>query len=385
MSISSVMAPSQTLLPTSPATGITLDPEPKFNSTFAYVTLAALIALAILQIAMVAYLIYLSYKGECLHCRDLQQQLRKWKSGELKPITPEMVWKRDALNKAASTSNASSNVDIEMGFVPHAMYRAPTPTQLETNQKATLFQKAKAKICHKSKSSSRSPDLSADDGVDRFFTLNPNESMDNPRSSCRNTTLFPQGVHTAPNLYANRYSPYPASSIYSQTTDVGRTEANESRVFTDVWSSDIANMRGPLHKEADKPNPYTGYAPPDHDQHDAHQCNVATAEATLESREYQEAESILNRASVADSERRRALSIVNLADQRLNYARHLSAYTEYSLPLDQPQEAEMPALPESYQVMDWRKKGLRPPELEQIQGDFSPYSNQELANKRKST
>ncbi|KAB2105026.1 hypothetical protein AG0111_0g6461 [Alternaria gaisen] len=373
-----------TSLPASSETAIPVAPEPKFNDTFAHVSLAAIITLAVLQIAMVAYLVYLRFKGECLHCRDLQQQLRKWKSGELKPITPQMVWRRDALNKVASASNPSSNFDVELGFVAHEMSRAPTPIQFETDKKPALFQKARTKVSRKDKSPIHTPDPLPDGGVDRFFTVDPDAPINNPEPSRRTTALLPQTRHNAGNLYATRNSPYPNSSTYSQDIDPVRTDVNVSRVFSDIWTPDIANMRGPIRKESYEPNLYAGHAATNHDPHDARhkERTVPTAPATLESREYKEAELASKHASSTDSETHRALSIVNLADQRLNVARHPSAYTEAGLPPDQSSEPEIPMRPESYQVLDWRKEGLTPSELEDIQEDFSPGLTRALANKR---
>ncbi|CAN9382922.1 unnamed protein product [Alternaria alternata] len=380
-----MVAPSQTSLPASSETAIAVAPKPKFNDTFAYVSLAAIITLAVLQIAMVAYLVYLRFKGECLHCRDLQQQLRKWKSGELKPITPQMVWRRDALNKVASASIPSSDLDVELGFVAHEMSRAPTPNQFETDKKPTLFQKARAKVSRKDKSPIHTPDPLPDDGVDRFFTVDPDAPINNPEPSRRTTALLPQTTYNAGNLYATRNSPYPISSMYSQDIDPVRTDGNGSRVFSDVWTSDIANMRGPLRKESYEPNPYPGHAATNHDPHDARhkERTIPTAPATLESGEYKEAELALKRASPTDSEMHRASSIVvNLTDQQLNVARHPSAYTEAGLPPDQSSEPEIPMRPQPYQVLDWRKEGLRPSELEDIQEDFSPGLTRALANKQ---
>ncbi|CAN9361551.1 unnamed protein product [Alternaria alternata] len=385
ISTSSMVAPSQTSLPASSETAIAVAPKPKFNDTFAYVSLAAIITLAVLQIAMVAYLVYLRFKGECLHCRDLQQQLRKWKSGELKPITPQMVWRRDALNKVASASIPSSDLDVELGFVAHEMSRAPTPNQFETDKKPTLFQKARAKVSRKDKSPIHTPDPLPDDGVDRFFTVDPDAPINNPEPSRRTTALLPQTTYNAGNLYATRNSPYPISSMYSQDIDPVRTDGNGSRVFSDVWTSDIANMRGPLRKESYEPNPYPGHAATNHDPHDARhkERTIPTAPATLESGEYKEAELALKRASPTDSEMHRASSIVvNLTDQQLNVARHPSAYTEAGLPPDQSSEPEIPMRPQPYQVLDWRKEGLRPSELEDIQEDFSPGLTRALANKQ---
>ncbi|KAF7678996.1 sugar transporter stl1 [Alternaria burnsii] len=332
ISTSSMVVPSQTLLPASSETAIPVAPEPKFNDTFAYVSLAAIITLAVLQIAMVTYLVYLRFKGECLHCHDLQQQLRKWKSGELKPITPQMVWRRDALNKVASASNPSSNLDVELGFVAHEMSRAPTPIQFEIDNKPTLFQKARAKVSRKDKSSIHMPDPLPDDGVDRFFTVNPDAPINNPEPSRRTTALLPQTTYNAGNLYATRNSPYPTSSIYSQDIDPVRTDGNGSRVFSDIWTPDIANMRGPPRKESYDSNLHAGHATTNHDPHDARhkERTIPTTPATLESREYKEAELALKRASATDSE----------------------------------------------------KDGLRPSELEDIQEDFSPGLTRALANKQ---
>jgi hypothetical protein len=173
--------------------------------------------------------------------------------------------------------------------------------------------------------------------------------------------------------------------MYSHDIDPVRTDGKGSRVFSDIWTPDIANMRGPVRKESCEPNPYAEHAVTNHDPHNARhkERTIPTAPATLESREYKEAELALKRVSATDSETHRALSIVNLADQRLNVARHPSAYTEAALPPDQSSEPEIPMRPKSYQVLDWRKEGLRPSELEDIQKDFSPGLTRALANKRK--
>jgi hypothetical protein len=346
----------------------------KFNDTFAIATLTALIALAILLIIMVSYLIYLRLKGECIHCRDLQQQLAKWKSGDLKRITPQMVWQREALNKKTSCSNPFTDVDTEMGVVGRGMSRAPTVASLEADKKPSLYQKVKDKMSRRGKSPTRTPDFPSHD-IDRFSYYSPPQP--------------PQAGSDGNNLYANRYSAYPSSSIYSQAMNIGRTDANGARVFSEVETSDIADMRGPLRQEADEPNRYTAYAPTAHDPYNRldpqqKERNIATAMAQIESKEYKNAEAVLKRISATDEETHRALSIINLRDQQLNVARHPSMYTEVGLPLDQPPEDEVPARPESYQVLDWREKGMRPPELEDVEEDFSPYLNNELKNKRKS-
>ncbi|RYO26045.1 hypothetical protein AA0111_g8354 [Alternaria arborescens] len=296
-----------------------------------------------------------------------------------------MVWRRDALNKTASASNPSSNLDVELGFVAHEMSRALTPNQFETDKKPTLFQKARAKVSRKDKSPIYTPDPLPDDGVDRFFTVDPDTPIDNPEPSRRTTALLPQTTYNAGNLYATRNSPHPTSSIYSQDIDPVLTDGNGSRVFSDIWTPDIANMRGPLRKESYEPNLYAGHAATNHDPHDARhkERTIPTAPATRESREYKEAESALERASAMDSETHRALGIANLADQRLNVAHHPSAYTEAGLPPDPSSESEIPMRPVSYQVLDWRKEGQRPSELENIQEDFSPGLTRALANKRK--
>ncbi|KAL1795996.1 hypothetical protein ACET3X_006220 [Alternaria dauci] len=388
ISISSVVTPSPTSLPTSDTT-IPLVGKPKFNDTFAYVTLGAIIALALLQIAMIAYLVYLRFKGECLNCHDLEKQLRKWNSGELKPITPQMIWRRNSLGKGALASKYPSDIDVEKGFVPHAMSRAPTLTQLENNKKPTLFQAAKAKVLRKAKSPNRTPDPPSDDNVDRFFTVDPDAPDVEPESSRRTSTLLPQTTYDDGNLYATRHSPYPESSIYSRNPEPGPNGANESRVFNDIWTQDIASMRRPLRKEADEPNPFVKHVPTYYNPYNARQKarNIAAAEATLESEEYKEAEAVLNRTSATDFETRRALSIVNLADQRLNVARHPSMYTEAGFFLGQSAEPEpeLPERPESYQVLAWRKEGLRPAELEDIQEDFSPDLRRASTDKHKDT
>jgi hypothetical protein len=296
ISISLPNVSSRTLLPTSSVTGIPFAPKQKFNDTFAYVILTALIALAVLLIAMVLYMIYLRCKGQCPQCHGLKQQLSKWKSGELRPITPLMVMKREALKETPLSSNASSEVDVEMGLVGRRISCAATVDQLESNKKLSLFKKAKAKIARKDKSITRLPASSTDNNADRFFTVNEDATINNPCPFRTTKPQLPQSGYDADYLYADCYSAYPTSSTYSQPTDVCHTGVDESRVFTGVSTVNISYIRRPLCKESDKPKRYTAYAPEtDHNPHGSRQKehSIADALAKLESREYEEAESVL--------------------------------------------------------------------------------------------
>jgi hypothetical protein len=302
----------------------------------------------------------------------LQRQLAKWKSGELKRITPLMVMERDALNKIASSNNASSDVDIEMDFFGREMSRAPSLDKFEGNKKPSLFRKVKAKFPRKGKSPARNPGSPSADAINRFFTVNEDAPISDTDPSRHTTPLLSQAGNGANSLYATHCSTYPAFSMYSKAEEFGHTDTDRLRVFSDVSTPDIANMRGPLRNESDEPNRYTAYAPTDHDPYDTgpKERNIAIALVRLESAEYKDAESVLKRASATDSETRRALSIVNLTDQQLNIARHPSKYTEAGLPMNQSPEFDLPARPDSYQVFDWRKKGGIPPEPKDIQEDF---------------
>lgn len=328
ISISSAV-PSQTSRPTSSPTVILLGQKRQFNDTSVIVILSLFILFAILLIAMVGYLIFMRFKGKCSSCRDLQEQILKWESGELKCITPHMIMERDMLNKTPWAHYTSSELDQETGYLGHKMSRAPTIYQAERQRGPSFFQKIKARIARGGKSSARAPDL---------------------------PTTYNDG-----HQYSARSSAYPASCTYYYP----KKDDKEMRVFTDVSISAISSIRGPLRKESDEPRRYTAYAPTEDDGDYSLQkeTNIAHAMASLESREYKDANAVLKRQSATGSEIRRALGFVNTKDQQMKVALHPSLYSEVDKSIYESPDANTTSQAGEYQPFSWRKKGRKPPDL----------------------
>jgi hypothetical protein len=331
-------ASSTTSMPTSSATlpasyispGV---PKPKFNDTFAYVVLAVVGLLAILLLAMLGYLIYLCCRGQCPKCRDMKQQLDKWEFELIKRITKDMASKREVYNKHKSTTSSyvSSDTDIELGvYSSRTSARTEALNMLEGQPKPSFWQNAKSKMTGKGKScaNTRSPSPSSPTptNIDRFFTVDiPDEGAAGPFGTYYIPPQPPQvSYEPSPTLRPTSY----ASSEYSQPTGSTRT----CRVFTDHTGSSF-KTRGPLQKEADGPKSYTAYScrrdsSPEIYNPRPKQLRIRLAEEAFDTQEYKDAERMLARGSAVSEDMRRALSIVNFADQNVNMARHPSSYTD---------------------------------------------------------
>lgn len=60
----------------------------------AILTLVAVIISSIILLSSFCYFIFLRFRGKCPNCPDFEDQLKKYKRGELKPVTPSMVQER---------------------------------------------------------------------------------------------------------------------------------------------------------------------------------------------------------------------------------------------------------------------------------------------------
>jgi hypothetical protein len=346
-----------------------------------YVILVIIAILALLLLTILGYLIFLYCRGQCPECLDMKLQLDKWESGQLKRITKDMVKKREALNKHKSTTSsyASSDADIELGVYPdRTSARSEALSQLEGRAKSSFWQNAKSKVTGKGKSraSSRNPSLTPTN-IDRFFGMSTihidGEDGDAPGPS--GTYKIP--YHLPQVSYepspALRHTTYSSSSEYSQPTD----SARESRVFADHTGSSF-QPRGPLQKEVDEPRSYTAYSKRRDSSREIYnprpkQLRIRLAEEALESQEYKNAEQTLNRASTASYDMRRALSIVNFADLRVNMARHPSLYSE----VDAGRAFHEQPVPEQ-PITDFREDRQQAPAPGDVPEDFSGYLAKEM-------
>jgi hypothetical protein len=299
----------------------------------------------------------------------MKQQLDKWESGQLKRITKDMVKKREAFNKHKSTTSsyASSDTDIELSVYPsRTSARTEALNMLEGQPKPSFWQNAKSKMTGKGKSRASTHDPSPSSpiptDIDCFFTVDVPEDAPGPSSTYGIPSQPPQVSYEPSPTLSTSYS----SSEYSQPTVSTRT----SRVFTDHTGSSF-QTRGPLQKEADKPKSYTAYScrrdssPEIYNPHPK-QLRIRLAKEALETQEYKDAERMLARGSAGSYDMRRALSIVNFADQRVNMVRHPSLYTDIEAGrFEQP-------------VSDFRQDRQQAPVPGDVPEDYSGYLANEL-------
>ncbi|USP75434.1 hypothetical protein yc1106_02708 [Curvularia clavata] len=289
---------ASTILPVASALPETAGGE-KFDDTFAYVILGLITLVAVLLLAMLISMIYLRWRGKCPECQAMRKQLERWESGEQKPITPAVVRQREAFNKSASQATAPAELDLERGDAGEAEQVFPAAlSKIEAAKRPSIWKMTKRKP------------------VPNTYTPSTN----------RNSACWPE----------------------SRSAETQQTDGSELRVFADMPVS--------------PPKPYAAYvADEDHLTYpDIRGQEIRDAEAAIESEEYKKAEAIMKRASAADSVIRRATSIVNLADQRLNIARNPSMYPEFCRPKNEPEE---------YQMTEWRKRDSKPYDPDELYTD----------------
>lgn len=273
---------------------------------------------------MLAAMLCLRSKDKCPNCRNMQKQLKKWESGELKPITPAMVKEREALNRLSSQSNTPSKLDVELGGAHETDHVCAA--EVEESTKLSTWEKMKSKVLRDNKPSATARNPYVETEANRPFTVAGGDTVhDYPDYSPRVSPKAPRVEHE-PNTHltvpaAHHFS---GSSFYSSPTDIQRANGRESRVFTDVPVAE--------------PKRYTTTS---------RNQEIMFAQNALKSEEYKRAEMIMKRGTARDSVIHRATSIVNLADQQLNIARRPSLYPEFR----GPESAEQ------YEMIEWRKRG----------------------------
>ncbi|KAK1907848.1 hypothetical protein P3342_006178 [Pyrenophora teres f. teres] len=320
---------SITGVPTEVPAGAPVAFKHQFDDTSIRIFAAAFAVLGLLLLVTVCYMIYLRCQGKCPRCNDMAKQLEKWQSGELKRITPEMVRQREAFNKSASSSNASSELEIEMASLGGATAaRSVALDRPKPNKQPTFWDKAKGKL----------------------FYIRKEEEPVGP--SHRVSLERPQPPIEYEQNLNHLYQPRASTYTYTSQPDA----SHASRVFTDYAPTIVSQPRGPLRKEDDEPSRYTAFVVAEKQQ------RLQAAEQALQSDEYKRAESILKRASASEHQLRRALSIVNFADQSYNLARAPTLYMKSSTPTDRAGPAQV----EQYEMPEWRRKGNKAPESDEI-------------------
>lgn len=234
--------------------------KPESNDTFPTVILVLLILLAVLLLAMVAHMLHLRYKGQCPKCYSMRKQLKKWKSGELKCITSNMVREREMLNTAAT------EVDVEKGGAHEEEAEHAEAMESQATKKPSLWQKAKNIVLSNTRlvrSERRGSKANEDD---RFFTVSEVGSNGGNSRPAMPVSSSSRQVYDDP--YSNdwrvsRGSRVSASPMCSQPSHSQPTEATGPRVFADMSATDAPTLRPPLRRN--QPECYTAYVTSDGD------------------------------------------------------------------------------------------------------------------------
>jgi len=148
--------------------------------------LAAIILMTLLVLLLIGYAIWTRCrKGKCSpECEDMKAELKKYKDGDLKPITPAMVRARESIATTSTSFPHGADVDLERGEVDDyeaqrqarheaalAAFSAPEPV------KPSLF--ARAKGLFKGKDKGKQPETielpptnpADEDSEHRYFTV----------------------------------------------------------------------------------------------------------------------------------------------------------------------------------------------------------------------
>lgn len=297
----------------------------------------------------------------------MENQLRKWESGELKRITPYMVRQREEHNKAVLTSDASSEVDLELDATGHGEPgRAAGLSQHQARKERSFWRRAKSKISRMARSSDSSRGSSPEIEDDRFLTVAGVDAAGSSRGPSSRVPAYPPQVHYEPNRnhpYASGATHASVDSLYAEPSPIQCTNANAPGIFAEVADSDFPSARRPLRTNINEPQRHISYAANESGFRNTYikEHEILLAEAGIQSEEYKRAESTIKHASATDSQVRRALSVVNLRDQQLDIARHPSMYSEMRPP--NRIEEESPVV-EQYEMPSWRKRGRKPLEPE---------------------
>jgi hypothetical protein len=270
--------PSPSALPTGISSPQEQSASKPWSDHLASLMLAAVIFMALLLLSLIGYAIYQRYRGRCHNCTDNEKALAKWKSGELKVITKEMVKERESLaSKEANSFRGPRYEDLEKGVTPMSQERRTARqealAQLTRPESAVvkpgMWERAKGIIQPKSQTQP-TPALPTPSN-DRFFTVDP-VPVTRPPSPSVTQLPYPEspvlGYHRAPTprpifltqgydahpFLDHAYSP-PSPSMYSRPTNsqirVDRESEERIPVSPDTYSEYI---RGDWRDEAGVPN-----------------------------------------------------------------------------------------------------------------------------------
>ncbi|KAH7072288.1 hypothetical protein BKA63DRAFT_605165 [Paraphoma chrysanthemicola] len=336
-------------------------PQPRSSDTaFMAILITAIVLGGFLLLSLICKTILVAFKGGCSSCKDKDEQIRKYVTGNLTYISPKMVRNREKLASEASRSHNSRSTtchepDLERGEMTKyeaqkqaehdaaiaACYRPPTPTRTAAFWgKLTGAFKTRTKLDEgKCKSTVfLSTDEPKSPFDDRYFVVGDEKELD---LEAQNVTIphapYQPSIRRLSSIYSPNTSTRPSNRPF-QTHDVEAGPSHPPRTHR-PHDSHLANSH------SDTPSPLDAYQARTHSQYlreDWEPRNVAALasfpdDASIISSSlniydprhaarYEEAQRILVDSDRPDEEVRRAVQIVNAVEKQKWPMRRLRAY-----------------------------------------------------------
>ncbi|KAF1912735.1 hypothetical protein BDU57DRAFT_597280 [Ampelomyces quisqualis] len=330
------------------ATPITSSEIKPWSDQMASLSLAAVILMVWLLISLLMYALYQRFRGKCHNCARSEQELEKWRKGDLKVITKDMVKSRESLNSQGSFSRSKlapngANEDLEEGNTDAERQAAREEALAVLTRpgsvflKPSLWERTKGMMKPKGKQVEPSPERPPTIG-DRFFTL-PDVKTTAPLTP-KTDYMLPQTRYEPPPTvdYAldpiiNRsYSP-PSPSVYSRATDypIKRPGPQQSEHYVPT-----APLRSPSREDSNAPkNTYSTYMrdewrPPHLRPKVVDEGSVVSSTLNIGNprhrARYDKAQRDMQRGSIADSELQKAVRDVNIIEKQMRGRRRSGGY-----------------------------------------------------------
>lgn len=218
--VPSMTGSSSTTSPSSTAAGqLTVPPGPRnpLDDALPGLFIATMVLFVLIAVFFIARACYFRRKGKCNDptCKREHDELQKWKDGDLKIITKNMVKKRESINSMVSVQSYNQEVDLEkqdnnQGDNQGFWWKGKT---IFTGKSMTL-ENTNAQIPHLVSSPMTASN-------DRFFVVDDEED-DNPK--------FTGAARTPFYTPASAAEPSSPSSIYSRQIN---TNSIVGRPFSD--------------------------------------------------------------------------------------------------------------------------------------------------------
>jgi hypothetical protein len=338
--MSTLPPPSVTAVPFLPPEFVIPQSKP-WSDHIASLSIAAVGLFALILLGFLAYAIYMRFRGKCPACENNEAKLNKWETGELKLITKEMVQTRE---KRSSQALASFDADVEKGEVcgydaGRQAARDATLAALSRPEsvviKSSLWDRAKGILKGKAKSSPAPLPFMPERHIsqltvgDRFFMVGDVESI--RHSHQPPPPPFPTVQYEPSPNHDRAYDP-PSPSTYSRATNSNVGYQPTNPIPQNCDSSRTENSYPFIYST------YLGeeWHPRNIEHHEAEpeaSCNegsVISSMLNINNWHYQdrydEAQHIMHRKSVTDTELQKAVDDVNVVEGQMRRKRRSRTY-----------------------------------------------------------